>query len=76
MLLSFPGGLAMKNPPANVGNSGFDTWVRKIPWRRKWQHTPVFLPIGNPMDRGAWQASPWGCKRVEHDLATEQKEKK
>jgi len=23
---------------------GFDPWVRKIPWRRKWQHTPVFLP--------------------------------
>ena len=31
--------------------------------------------LGNPMDRGAWQASPWGCKRVEHDLATEQREK-
>ena len=23
---------------------GFDTWVGKIPWRRKWQPTPVFLP--------------------------------
>ena len=23
---------------------GFDSWVRKIPWRRKWQLTPVFLP--------------------------------
>ena len=23
---------------------GFDLWVRKIPWRRKWQPTPVFLP--------------------------------
>ena len=22
----------------------FDRWVRKIPWRRKWQPTPVFLP--------------------------------
>ena len=22
---------------------GFDPWVRKIPWRRKWQPTPVFL---------------------------------
>jgi len=22
----------------------FDPWVRKIPWRRAWQHTPVFLP--------------------------------
>ena len=23
---------------------GFNPWVEKIPWRRKWQHTPVFLP--------------------------------
>ena len=23
---------------------GLDPWVRKIPWRRKWQPTPVFLP--------------------------------
>ena len=23
---------------------GFNPWVRKIPWRRKWQSTPVFLP--------------------------------
>ena len=23
---------------------GFDPWVRKIPWRRKWQPTPAFLP--------------------------------
>ena len=24
--------------------TGFDPWVGKIPWRRKWQLTPVFLP--------------------------------
>ena len=23
---------------------GFDSWVRKIPWRRKWTPTPIFLP--------------------------------
>ena len=23
---------------------GFDPWIRKIPWRRKWQPTSVFLP--------------------------------
>ena len=30
--------------------------------------------LGNPIDRGAWWASdsPWGCKRVRHDLATKQ----
>ena len=26
----------------------FDPWVRKIPWRRKWQPTPVFLPGASP----------------------------
>ena len=36
----FPGGSAVKNPPAG---DGFDLWVRKIPWRRKWQLTPVFF---------------------------------
>ena len=25
------------------GRPGFDPWVGKIPWRRKWQPTPVFL---------------------------------
>ena len=34
----------------------FDPWLRKIPQRRAWQPTPVFLP-GEPMDRGAWQAT-------------------
>ena len=33
----------------------FDTWVRKVPWRRKWQPTLVFA-WDNPMDRGAWMA--------------------
>ena len=41
----------VKNLPAMWETPGFDPWVRKIPWRRKWQPTPVFLP-GNPMDRG------------------------
>ena len=27
---------------------GFNTWVRKIPLRRKWQPTPVFLPAESP----------------------------
>ena len=26
---------------------GFDAWVRKMPWRREWLPTPVFLP-GEP----------------------------
>ena len=34
----------------------FNPWIRKIPWRRAWQRTPVFLP-GDFHDRGAWQAT-------------------
>ena len=35
--------LVVKNPPA-MQETGFNPWIRKILWRRKWQHTPVFLP--------------------------------
>ena len=54
----------------NVWKHRFDPCVRKIPWIREWQPTPVFSS-GNLMDRGTWQAtySPWGYK-VKHDWAT------
>ena len=45
----------------------FDPWVGKIPWRREWQHTPVFLP-GDPMDRGAWQATVHGVAKSQTRL--------
>ena len=46
----------VKNLPANEIDmrQGFDPWVGKVPWRRAWQPTPVFLPE-NSMDRGAWR---------------------
>ena len=34
----------------------FDPWVRKIPWSRAWQPTPVFLP-GESHGQGAWWAT-------------------
>ena len=39
-------GTMVKNLPANAGDSGdtFNPWVGKVPWRRKQQPTPVFLP--------------------------------
>ena len=37
--------LVVKNPSADVDKRyGFDPWVGKMPWRRAWQPTPVFLP--------------------------------
>jgi len=41
---------------------GFDPWVGKIPCRRKWQPTPVFLPGESCGQRSLVSYSPWGCK--------------
>ena len=41
---------------------GFDPWVGKIPWRRKWQSTPVLLPGKSHGLRSLVGYSPWGCK--------------
>ena len=46
-----------------------DPWVRKIPWRRKWQPTPVSLPEKAHGQRSLAGYSPRGCK-VGHDWAT------
>ena len=53
--------LVIKNPPASAGDkrSWFDPWVRKIPWRRKWQATPLGETHGGLQSIG-WQ-------RVGHD---------
>ena len=43
----FPGGDSGKEATCQQRRSkrlGFDPWVGKIPWRRKWQPTPIFLP--------------------------------
>ena len=41
---------------------GFDPWVGKILWRRKWQPTPVFLPRKSHGLRSLVDYSPWGRK--------------
>ena len=61
------------NPPANAGDS-FDPWVGKIPWRRKWQPLPVFLPGKPHRQRNLVGYSLRGCKRVRHDLGTKQQQ--
>ena len=43
---------------------GFDPWVGKIPWRRKWQPTPVFLPGEPHGKRNLVGCSPWGRKEL------------
>ena len=66
------GSSAGKEPGCNAGDPssipvflGFplpavqETWVGKIPWRRAWQPTPVFLPGGSP-----WTEKPGGVQSV------------
>ena len=78
-LLAFsPGKIAspmaqpVKNPHAvqeTQGTPGFDPWVEKIPWRRAWQSTAVFLPGESPMDRGGWQAIVHGVTKSQTQLS-------
>ena len=60
----------VKNPLANAGDimrPRFDPWVGKIPWRRKWQPTPVFLSAKSHGQRSLVGYSPWGRKRARYD---------
>ena len=44
---------------------GFDPWFRKIPWRKKWQPTPVFLPGKFCGQRSLVGYGSWGCKELD-----------
>ena len=59
---SFPGGSDGKSVCLQCGRRGFDPWVEKIPWRRKWQPTSVLLPGKFHGWRSLVGYSPWGCK--------------
>ena len=49
----------------------FVSWLKKIPWWRAWQSTPVFLPRESHGQRSLAGYSPRGHKRVRNNLATE-----
>ena len=51
---------------------GFDLWVRKIRWRRKWQPTPVFLPGKFPWTEEPGGLQSIGFQWVRHDCMTKQ----
>ena len=64
-LLGFPGGLVIKNPPANAGDGGDKGSIPRsgrFPWRRGWQPTLVFLPGKSHRQRSLAGCSPWGHK--------------
>ena len=60
------GGSAVKNLVASARDR-FDPWVRKIPWRREWQLTPVFLPGESPWTEEPCGLQSMGMQGVGHD---------
>ena len=60
------GGAVVKHQPPMQATWDFYPWDRKIPWRRKWQPTPVLLPGKPHGQRSLVDYSPWDC-RVGHD---------
>ena len=65
----------VKNPPANARDSrksrdeGSYAWVRKTPWSRTWQPTPVFLPGKFHGQRILW-AAVHGVAKSQKQLST------
>ena len=62
----FPGGSDGQESACKVKNP----WVRKIPWRKKWQPTPVFLPGEFHGQRSLVGYSPWSHKESDTTLIT------
>ena len=52
--------LSDKEPVCQFKRCKFDPWVRKIPWRRAWQPTPVFLLGDSHGQKSLVGCSPWG----------------
>ena len=63
--LGFPGGGSPEETACQCRSHKrhwFDPWVGKIPWRRAWQPTPLFLPGESHRQRSLAGYSSWGCK--------------
>ena len=71
-ILGLPWWLSSKEFTCQCRTQGFNPWVGKIPWRRKWQPTPVFFSGKSHGQRSLASYSSRGCKRIRHDLVTEQ----
>ena len=63
--MNFPGGSSGKEHTCQCRGhkrQGFGSWDGKIPWRRKWQPTPVFLPGESHGQKSLVGYSPQGRK--------------
>ena len=70
--LAFPSGLSGKEAGCQCRRheTWFDLWVRKIPWRRAWQPTPLFLPRESHGQRSLAGCSSEGRKESDRTEAT------
>ena len=62
MTVGFPDGSVGKESACDSGDLRFSSWIRKLPWRREWQPTPVFLPGESCGQKSLVDYSSWGCK--------------
>ena len=67
MLKGFPGGSDGKESACKTEDLGL---IPRLPWRRAWQLTPVFLPEESPWTEVPGGLQPLGSQRVGHDQAT------
>ena len=69
----FPGGANGKESACQcrrLKRRRFDPWVEKMPWRRAWPPTPVFLPGESHGQRNLAGSGPWGHKELDRTEAT------
>ena len=67
-----PWQLSGKESTCQCSRCWLNLWVRKVPWRKKWQPTPVFLYEKSHGWKCLVGYSAQGCKRVRYNLTTKQ----
>ena len=70
VVLGFPGGSDGKESACQCRRTGFDPWVRKIPWRREWIPIPVFFPGEFHGQRSLKCLQFTGLQKARNDVAT------
>ena len=67
IVLGFPGGSDGKRIHLQCRRPGFDPCVGKIPWKRAWQSTPLFLPGESQWTEETGGLQSMGSQKVRHD---------
>ena len=75
MVVGLPWWLSDEESACQCRRRRFDPWIGRIPWRRKWQPTPGFLPGKSHGQRSLSGHSPWGPKRVRHHSVIKQQQR-